>query len=891
MDAQADRSRTTPGDATSRSPDLATVDGSPSDRALGAGQHLAAIVDNSDDAIVSMALGGTILSWNAAATRMYGYTRTEAVGSPIDIIIPEDVDLRAEELAFRRRIARGERIHHIETVRRHKNGRLIEVSLSISPVRNASGRIVAAAGIARDITERKLFQATQHLAAIVETSDDAIVSKALDGTILSWNEAATQMYGYATEQALGRPIDIVVPEDERLRTQELEIRERIAKGERIHHIETVRRHRDGHTIGVSLSISPVRDSAGKIIAAAGIARDITERNLAYETGQHLAAIVSNSDDAIVSKTLDGTILSWNEAATQMYGYAAEQALGSPIDIVIPEDERLRAQELEIRKRIAKGERIHHIETVRRHKDGHTIDVSLSISPVRDSSGRIIAAAGIARDISEQIRAFDTKQHLAAIVNNSDDAIVSKDLSGTILSWNEAATQVYGYTAEQALGRPIDIVIPEDEHLRMEELQIRERIGHGERIHHMETVRRHRDGHLIEVSLSISPVRDASGRIVAAAGIARDITERKLFQARHQLAAIVETSDDAIVSKALDGTILSWNEAATQMYGYTAEQALGRPIDIVIPEAFRDQELEIRDRIAQGGRIHHRETRRCNQSGQQIDVSLSVSPVLDASGRIVAAADIARDISKRKQLEEERERARGFLERFVDFAAHDFKTPMHHILWFSQEATRLIEECPGAEAVEGLAEVRARLEKIVANSFWVNNRTEALLRASGLQGPRQVRTQVDAEKVFDDSLAMLRSVDRNMAEATVTRGALPVVASDEYLLGFLFQNLLQNAIKFGQIGLPVKVHVSAVRRLAAWRFTVADNGMGVPEHLREQIFEPHMRAPDVQAPGTGIGLTFCRRIVDWHGGRIWVEPGKTGGSRFSFTIPDHEPVTA
>jgi PAS domain S-box-containing protein len=887
MDAQANASRTIPSEVTSRSRDQSTVDGSPSGRALGAGQHLAAIVDNSDDAIVSMAPDGIILSWNDAATRMYDYTAAEAVGRPIDIVIPEDAQLRAEELEIRGRIAQGERIHHIETFRRTKHGHLIEVSLSISPVRNASGTIVAAAGIARDISERKLFQAKQHLAAIVDNSDDAIVSKDLSGTILSWNEAATQMYGYTLDEAMGRPIDIVIPEDERLRAQELEIRERIAHGERIHHIETVRRHEDGHTIDVSLSISPVRDSSGKIVAAAGIARDISERNRAFETGQHLAAIVNNSDDAIVSKDLSGTILSWNEAATQMYGYAAEEAMGRPIDIVIPEDERLRAQELEIRERIAHGERIHHIDTVRRHKDGHTIDVSLSISPVRDASGRIIAAAGIARDISEQNRAFDTKQHLAAIVNNSDDAIVSKDLSGTILSWNDAATHVYGHTLEEALGRPIDIVIPEDEHLRAEELEIRERIGHGERIHHMETVRRHKDGHLIEVSLSISPVRDASGKIVAAAGIARDITERKLFQAKQHLAAIVETSDDAIVSKALDGTILSWNEAATQMYGYSAEQALGRPIDIVIPEEFRNQELEIRDRIAQGERIHHRETRRCNRGGQHIDVSLSVSPVWDTSGRIVAAADIARDISKRRQLEEERERARGLLERFVDFAAHDFKTPMHHILWFGQEATRLIGDCSSMESGECLSEVRVRLEKIVANSFWMNNRTEALLRASGLQGPRQIRTQVNAEKAFDESLAMLRSVDLNVADAYVTRGSLPVVASDEYLLGFLFQNLLQNAIKFGQIGQPVRVHVSAVRRLDAWRFTVADNGMGVPEHLREQIFEPHMRAPDVEAPGTGIGLTFCRRIVDWHGGRIWVEPGRKGGSRFSFTIPDQE----
>src|ERR1022692_5120280 len=146
----------------------------------------------------------------------------------------------------------------------------------------------------------------------------------------------------------------------------------------------------------------------------------------HDSAQHLAAIVENSDDAIVSKDLEGKILSWNDAATQMYGYSAEEALDQPIDIVIPEDSQRRQEELDIRARIARGARIQHYETIRRRKDGSLFEVSLSISPVRDASGRIVAAAGIVRDISER-RAFEAAQHMAAIVENSDDANVSKDL--------------------------------------------------------------------------------------------------------------------------------------------------------------------------------------------------------------------------------------------------------------------------------------------------------------------------------------------------------------------------------------------------------------------------------------------------------------------------------
>src|SRR5262245_246457 len=393
--------------------------------AVGMGQaeqHLAAIVDNSDDAIVSMDLDGVILSWNAAATRMYGYTAEEAIGASIDIVIPETAERRCEEAGIRAKIAQGDRIDHFETIRRHRSGRIINVSLSISPVRDGAGRIVAAAGIARDITEQKLLQAEQHLAAIVDNSDDAIVSKTLGGIILSWNEAATRMYGYTAEEALGQPIDIVIPDDPERRAEELSIREKIAQGQRIEHYETVRRHRSGRHIDVSLSISPVRDANGQIVGAAVIARHITALNRAYQYSQHLAAIVDNSDDAIVSKSLGGIILSWNDAATRMYGYTAEEAIGQPIDIVIPDD-RL-AEEQTIRDKIAHGERIDHFETIRRHRSGALIEVSLTMSPVRDSTGRIVSAAGSARDISER-KLFLANQRLAAIVDNSDDAIVSR----------------------------------------------------------------------------------------------------------------------------------------------------------------------------------------------------------------------------------------------------------------------------------------------------------------------------------------------------------------------------------------------------------------------------------------------------------------------------------
>jgi PAS domain S-box-containing protein len=714
--------------------------------------------------------------------------------------------------------------------------------------------------------------AKQHLAAIVDNSDDAIVSKSLDGIIQTWNGAATRMYGYTAAEAVGQPIDIVIPDDRR--AEELTIREKIARGEQIDHYETIRRHKSGTLIEVFLSISPVRDTAGQIVAAAGIARDVSDLNRAYQTRGQLAAIVDNSDDAIVSKSLDGIIQTWNRAATRMYGYTATEAVGQPIDIVIPDDKR--SEELTIREKIARGEQIDHYETIRRHKCGTLIEVFLSISPVRDTAGQIVAAAGIARDVSDLNRAYQTRGYLAAIVDNSDDAIVSKSLDGIIRTWNDAATRMYGYTSDEAVGRPIDIVIPDDK--RSEELTIREKIAHGEQIDHYETIRQHKSGALIEVSLSISPVRDAAGQIVAAAGSARDISERKLFLASQRLAAIVDHSDDAIISRDLNGVILTWNGAATRMYGYTSDEAVGQPIDIVIPDDRRADELTIRAKTARGERIEHLETTRRHKSGKIIEVSLSISPVRDLSGRIVGAAGIARDISERKRLEEERSRATGLLERFIDYTAHDFKTPMQNILMNAQELSRIV-------SVEQGTRVAELLRRIVANSVWMNRRTEGLLRTSMLKGNRQVRSTVRSDRAFDDSYSMLKSVDQFVAAATVNRGDLPAVASDEALLGFLFQNLLQNACKYGRIGEPVVVDVKADRYQNGWKFSVQDNGIGIEPDLVEQIFEPYVRGPELAVAGTGIGLSFCRRIVDWHGGEIWATSEVGYGATFWFTIPD------
>ncbi len=246
----------------------------------------------------------------------------------------------------------------------------------------------------------------------------------------------------------------------------------------------------------------------------------------------------------------------------------------------------------------------------------------------------------------------TDQQLAAIVDSSDDAILVKDLRGVIHSWNRGAERLFGYTAAEVIGKPVTVLIPPDR--EKEEPYILRLIGGGERLDHYRTVRCRKDGTLIDISLSVTPIRDSSGRVIGATKVARDVTEATrtqrqqdlLVQAEQRLAAIVESSDDAILSGDLDGVILTWNKGAERLFGYPAEDAIGKPVTILAPEGRRDEELGFLKRVFSGERIERHETARRRMDGTIADVSLNASPIRDLAGRVVGVSLIARAIAAR-----------------------------------------------------------------------------------------------------------------------------------------------------------------------------------------------------------------------------------------------------
>lgn len=368
--------------------------------------------------------------------------------------------------------------------------------------------------------EHALRQSERLYRSTFEMAGLGIAHISPDGRLLRVNGKLCEILGYSEFEMLSLTLqDITHPDD---LEADLAQWEQVRSGTLASYsMEKRCSRKDDSVVWVNLTVAGVRDD-GKLEHFISVVEDITERRKAEEAQFRLGTIVESSDDAIVSKKLDGVITSWNDAATRIFGFTAEEAIGRPITIIIPP--HLQDEETMILSRLRSGERIDHYETVRMTKSGRKLDVSLTISPVRDSKGHIIGASKIARDITDRKQAEQSRNLLAAIVDSSDDAIVSKNLDGIIRSWNKGAERIFGYTAAEAIGEHITLIIPPDRHA--EEDDILARLRRGERIDHFQTVRRRKDGMLLDVSLTISPVRDSSGQIIGASKVARDITVQK-----------------------------------------------------------------------------------------------------------------------------------------------------------------------------------------------------------------------------------------------------------------------------------------------------------------------------------------------------------------------------
>jgi PAS domain S-box-containing protein len=592
----------------------------------------------------------------------------------------------------------------------------------------------------------------------------------------------------------------------------------------------------------------------------------------------LAAIVTASDDAIISHSTDGLIETWNPAAETIFGYTADQVIGRCIDVIVPRDRRDDDQRLIAE--VKRGGTVRHFETIAQHRDGSTIDVSLALAPLAGHDGVVFGVARIARDISREKEAERELARLAAIVDSADDAIISKDLDGTVRTWNSAAEQLLGYRADEIVGRSVLTIIPENR--RSEEDDVLRRIREGRRVEHFETLRRRKDGSVIDVSLTISPIRTSDGKIVGASTIAREIaTRRRLERDAWRLAAIVDSSDDAIASKDLNGIVQTWNSAAERMFGYTAAEIVGHHVSLIIPPERLSEETEVLSRIRAGDSVRHFETVRRRKDGSRIEISLTVSPIRAPDGRIIGASKIARDISVQRRLARAAEEANRVKDEFLAMLSHELRTPLNAVLGY----TRMLREGQIASDRHDRA-----FDTIERNAKVLSQLVSDVLDVSSIvTGKIQLRpAPASLVQIIDAAVDVVRpTADAKGVTLTVHKpfGSLQGVF-DGNRLQQVFWNLIVNAVKFTAAGGRVDVMVEEHQAGEA-RVTVSDTGIGIPAEALPFIFQRFWQGERAgrQNAGLGLGLALARHFTELHGGTITATSEGAGrGATFTVALP-------
>ena len=469
--------------------------------------------------------------------------------------------------------------------------------------------------------------------------------------------------------------------------------------------------------------------------------------------------------------------------------------------------------------------------------------------------------------------------LAAVVESSDDAIITHSLSGTIETWNRAAERMFGYSAGEALGRPVSMLVP-PERIDEEETAV-ERIRRGDPVRHFETEGVGKNGRRVPVSLTISPVLTPTGEVSGISRIARDLTERRTLERNaFHLAAIVDSAEDAIVSKDINGIVQTWNKAAERMFGYSADEMVGHSIRTIIPRERWHEEDEVLARIRSGRSIDHFETVRQRKDGSLIEISLSVSPIKTSTGAIIGASKIARDITAQRQLARDAEEANRVKDEFLAMLSHELRTPLNAVLGY----TRMLREGHlGPDRQERAMETIERnanlLGQLVADVLDVSSIVTGKVRLK--------MTSCDLRTLVHAATDVVRpTADAKGIELRVQAPDDPVHATcDGERIQQVFWNLLSNAVKFTPTG-----HVSITLSNSGGRakVTVTDTGVGIPADSLPFIFQRFWQGETAShraTGGLGLGLALARHFVELHGGTIQAASGGEGkGATFVVTLP-------
>ena len=604
-------------------------------------------------------------------------------------------------------------------------------------------------------------------------------------------------------------------------------------------------------------------------------RDAAQDSEALRALRRLAAIVSGSRDAIYAKDLDGVITDWNPAAERLFGFPADEAVGRPVTIIVPPDRR--EEERETRRRILAGEQVQHPVTERLHRDGRRLWVSLTVSPIHGEDGTPVGASSTARDVTGERRLDEERQRLAAIVRSASDAIIAMELDGRVTDFNAAAAAMFGMRPE-SIGTSVLDAVRADPSQRRHRAEIVRRASEGETLKY-EATRLDGAGRPFILANTIGPTRDADGRIIGVAAIVRDITEQRKAQEQERwLAAIVESSRDAILGFALDGTILSWNPAAARMFGVSDIEAVGRAGgDFFVKERRARRHVQLMKGIAAGEPFQDEPEQGLRRDGTLFDATVTGFPVRDGDGRVYAAAFVVRDVTDQRRLEEQLEQARRMeaVGRLAGGVAHDFNNLLTVITGY----TGLLRGVAAGDSHE-LAEIERAARR-------ATELTGQLLAFSRQRAA--VPVLLDLRAVVDGVMPMLdRLIGEHITIEVTGDDRLDPVLADAGQMEQVVINLATNARdampEGGTLTIATGIVESGPDGLGRCvSLAVTDTGSGIPPELAEHVFEPFFTTKE-QGRGTGLGLATVHGLVVQAGGRVTLQPAPARGTRFEVLLP-------
>jgi PAS domain S-box-containing protein len=780
------------------------------------------------------------------------------------------------------------------------------------------GGLMIATGEAMRRAQTRANQRRDELRVTLASIGDAVITTDVKGRVTYLNAAAESLTGWARRDAVGQPLQVVfrvVDEETRRRLDDPASRALGAN----HAIglapRTVLLRKQSGELAIDDSTAPIRDEHGQVSGCVLVFRDVTaQRRDAHEQANELmaarvlASIVKSSDDAIFSKSLDGVIRSWNDAAERIFGFTAAEAIGRHISMVLPPG--VTAQEDDIIAALQAGRRIDHFETERVRKDGRRILVSLTLSPIKDDAGNVVGASGFVRDVTRQRRAEERERQLlaeAAAANAKFHAFFEQgallaaimELDGTIVGANRLSSEGCGYTRERIVGKPFwEAPWWGASPALVEQIKAASAQAILGTTFRAEVPFFLADGSEGMADVTILPIKDETGRVLFVATTGIDITERKRAEAdRQKFVTLVEASTDFIGMCDLQGVPFFINRAGLEMVGLDdLEQARRMPVpSFFFPEDQARITEEFFPAVLARGRGEIEIRFRHFKTGAARWMAYKVVTLPDAAGRPIAFATVSQDVTERKQLADDLRALAAHLSEanrrkneFLAMLAHELRNPLAPI----SNAVRALNIGRTDDKL-----VRAMLAMLERQVGQLARLVDDLLDLNRVTRGRIAlrRQSVELRSVVDQAVEAVHALYGSMNhELTVNLPSEPVyLTADPARLAQVIGNLLNNACKFTDPGGRITLTVLHESDQAVIR--VRDSGIGIAPEQLPHLFEMFTQAgasPDRTREGLGVGLTLVKALVEMHGGTVEARSEGLGrGSEFEVRLPALEETAA